>query len=477
MIHIELIEIFREYRNGNKKAIEKIYNNCINNDDGIKIKILDKELERTINRTYNDYIKGGITNRKKVIAVFNGDINDMTEVFVSELYSLFDDESFEPADETAIFKAIKYNVVRNLNQELKNEPLTRTIRYKKIKSDDEEYEIVPARLIYNFDPFADIPKSGYSGANKELLNVIRFVDIEQLCRSNAETQINVANLIKKYFRKADSTYPSLDKMLEYYKNEYGCEITKDIYSRALNNLFSLICNNTTVYKGLDINRRDYISLYDSEGNIKPAVAPTIDYYCLNSDNMISLIDIVNQLDGYVPETVTGDRFYNIIRQDNIIQICFKYRKLTKLLENADELSVEDYSEVLGAVYIMLNEYVERHIKNQLFQFMERFGANKFDASYDMIFNLAMGKADNQGFWTLYQKKDGLHIMSFRHLENDMYIALKGKADIKVDCHTIYQIGKCKFIISDEKAYCRSACRELINVRCVKNKYSACLLTA
>ncbi len=59
---------------------------------------------------------------------------------------------------------------------------------------------------------------------------------------------------------------------------------------------------------------------------------------------------------------------------------------------------------------MLNEYVEKHIKNQLYEFMERFGANKFDASYDMILNLAMGKADNQGFWTLYQKKDGLHII-------------------------------------------------------------------
>lgn len=470
-----LKEILTEYRNGNKKAIEKIYINCINHDDGIRIKILDKELERTISRTYYDYTKGGISNRKKVIAVFNGDINDMTEIFISELYCLFGDESFEPADETAIFKALKYNVVRNLNQELKNEPLTRTIRYKKIKSDDEEYEIIPAQLIYN--PFDDVPKSGYSGANKELLNVIRSVDIEQLCRNNAETQINVANLIKKYFRELDSTYPSLDKMLEYYKNEYGCEISKDIYSRALNNLFNLICSNTTVYKGLDINRQDYISLYDSKGNIKPAVTPTIDYYCLNSDNMISLIDIVNQLDGYVPETVAGDRFYNIIRQDNIIQICYKYKRLAKLLENADELSVEDYTEVLGAVYIMLNEYVEKHIKKQLYEFMERFGAYQFDASYDMIFNLAMGKAGDQGFWTLYQKKNGLHIMSFRHLENDMYIALKGKADIKVNCNTVYQIGKCKFIISDEKVYCRSAYRELINIRCVNNKYSACLLTA
>lgn len=469
-----LKEILTEYRNGNKKAIEKIYIHCISNS-GMIIKILDKELENTIKRTYTDYLQEGITTRKRVNAVFNGDINDMTEIFISELYCLFDDESFEPADETTVFKVLKYNVIRRLNQELKSEPLTRAIVVTNKNDDDEEYEIIPAQLIYN--PFDDVPESGYSGANKELLNVIRSVDVERLCRSNAETQINVANLIKKYYREVDSKYPSLDKMLEHYKNEYGCEISKDIYSRALNTLFGLICSNTTVYKGLDINRRDYISLYDSEGNIKPAVTPTIDYFCLNSDNMLSLIDIVNQLDGYVPEKVAGDRFYNIIRQDNIIQICFKYKRLAKLLENANELSVDDYTEVLGAVYIMLNEYVEKHIKKQLYEFMERFGAYQFDASYDMIFNLAIGKADNQGFWTLYQKKNGLHIMSFRHLENDMYIALKGKADIKVDCDTIYQIGKCKFIISDEKVYCRNAYSELINVRCAKNKYSACLLTA
>ena len=97
-----LKEILTEYRKGNKKAIEKIYINCINNDDGIRIKILDKELEQTINRTYNDYLQEGITKRKRVNAVFNGDKNDMTEVFVSELYSLFDDENFEPADESVI---------------------------------------------------------------------------------------------------------------------------------------------------------------------------------------------------------------------------------------------------------------------------------------------------------------------------------------------------------------------------------------
>lgn len=41
-----LKDILTEYRNGNKKAIEKIYINCISNS-GMIIKILDKELENT----------------------------------------------------------------------------------------------------------------------------------------------------------------------------------------------------------------------------------------------------------------------------------------------------------------------------------------------------------------------------------------------------------------------------------------------
>lgn len=473
-----LKDTLTEYRNGNTNIIiEKIYSNYMDNDNCMKIKILDKELERTIKRTYNDYIQEGISRRKRVNAVFNGDIDDMTEMFISELYSLYDDVSFEPADESAIFKALKYNVVKRLNQELQYVPVTMSMEMTKddTNDDDEEFEFVPDALIYY--PFKVSAKSGYSGTNKELLNVIKSVDVEQLCRNNADVQINVANLIKKYYIERDSKYPTLEKMLDYYKSEYGCEISKDTYSRALNNLFSLICDNTTSFKGLDINRRDYISRYDSEGNVKPAIVPLIDYCCLSSDNMLSLINIVNQLEDYIPETVTGDKFYNIVQQDNIKQLCYKYKRLARILENLDNLSVEDYSDVLGAVYIMLNEYVREHIKYQLDDFLQRFSENSIDTDFDTIYNLAIGRADKQGFWSLYQRKDGLHILSFIQSENNIYVALKGKADIKVDCKMIYQIGKCKFIISEDKVYCRSAYKELINIRCVKNRYSACLLTA
>lgn len=472
-----LKDVLTEYRNKNKKAIGKIFTNSINNNGSIGIKILDEELERTIKKTYADYVKEGIAKRKKVIAVFNGDINDMAELFISELYILFNDESFEPPDESAIFKALKYNVVKSLNQELNNEPITRSI-YAADENDDE-YELLPETLIY--DSFSDVPESRYCGANKGLLKILSSVEIERLCRSNAETQINVANLIKKYYMEIDGRYPSLDKMLEYYKFEYGYEISKNIYSRSLNNLFNLICDNTIIYKGLNINRRDYISRHDSEGNIKSEIVPTIDCCCLNSDDFLLLIDLCNRLDGYSPGTVAGDRFYNIGKQDRIIEVCFKYKRLVKLLKNVDKLSLEDYSDVLEAVCIMVNEYTTKHIKSQLVQFMEQFGIDKFDASYDTIFELAMGKSASRsgepGYWTICKKKDGLHIMSFRHLENDMYFALKGKADIKIDCKKIYQIGKCKFIVSKEKIYCRSVYKELVNVKCCNNKYSACRLNA
>ena len=131
-----LYDIFTEYRNGNKDIlIEKVYSCCMDNDNCMKIKILNKALERTIKRTYNDYIQEGISRRKKVNAVFNGDTDDMTEIFISELYSLCDDLSFEPADETAIFKALKYNVVKRLNQELQYVPVTMSME---MTNDDEE---------------------------------------------------------------------------------------------------------------------------------------------------------------------------------------------------------------------------------------------------------------------------------------------------------------------------------------------------
>lgn len=168
-----LKDVLTEYRNKNKKAIGKIFNNSINNNGSIGIKILDEELERTIKKTYADYVKEGIAKRKKVIAVFNGDINDMAELFISELYILFNDESFEPPDESAIFKALKYNVVKSLNQELNNEPITRSI-YAADENDDE-YELLPETLIY--DSFSDVPESRYCGANKGLLKILSYVEI------------------------------------------------------------------------------------------------------------------------------------------------------------------------------------------------------------------------------------------------------------------------------------------------------------
>lgn len=473
-----LLEILKEYRNGNKDAFNKLYTDMVLSSGDTnckdKIKIHDKGLDCTINKTYRDFIIEGKTNKKKCIASFKGSKDDMKLIFIAELYSLFEDENFEPVNESAIFKALKYKVVSQLQAELKNLPVTKSLHMYNTDT-DEEFEIIPEQLIIR--PFEEEPKSGYSGVNKELLKVVKSVNIEDMCRKNAEVQINVANLIKKYYKQTDREFPTLEKMLYYYECEYGYEITKDIYSRALNNLFSLICKNSTVFKGLNINRRDYISKFDAFGNLNPTVNPVIEFYCLNSDKMLFIIDIVRQLNGYTPTEVTGDRFCNILKTDEMQEICCKYKRIIKLIDNIDKLSLEEYSDLLEAIYIMLDEYVRKQINHQLMMFIQRFGNYTFDTDIDEIYKLAIGECGCKDFWTLSLRKDGLHILRLHKTDDNNYTALKGKSDIKINCKRIYQIGKCKFILSEKNIYCRSANMELVNIHRIKNKFTGCLLSA
>ncbi|MGN0691602.1 MAG: hypothetical protein ACI4K7_04555, partial [Oscillospiraceae bacterium] len=144
------------------------------------------------------------------------------------------------------------------------------------------------------------------------------------------------------------------------------------------------------------------------GTRKPDISPTIKFCCLNSDETLSLIDLVKQLDGYIPETVSGDKFQNIVVSDMIITICWKYQRLIAMIENSASLSLEDYGDMLEAIYHMLSDYIRIQIDYQLKIFMQRFKGYSFDTDYEEICRLAMGKSEEQDFWAVCDKKDGLY---------------------------------------------------------------------
>ncbi len=476
-----LFKILTEYRNGNVNALNKLFTDMgtvTENPTYVnQIIIHDIPLMNTIKRTFEEYQKPYKTCRKKCISTFCGDIEDMKQLFITELYRLFDDDSFLPDNESSIFRALKYNVTRNIEESLKTQPLTSTLVLNN-SEDDEEYELLPESLIYN--PFQETPKGGYSGKNKALLSVIKSVDIESLCRKNAETQINVANIIKKYYKPLDDRFPDTKTMLSYYKKEYANEISDTEYSRALNSLFKLICDNTIQFKGLNINRKDYISKFDSEGNYRQEISPIIQYISYTSEETLFLIDLVNNLNGHIPKEIIGDKFYKLIQVGIVNDVCGKNKAVIRGINNLDSMTITDYADLLEAIYIMVNEYVKKQIDFQIKQFIYNNGNIVFDTGIENICRLALGKFTDKTFWTLKNKKDGLHIITLKKSECDLFTACKGKSsNIKINCTKIYQIGYCKFLVHEEQderyIYCRSVKAELINLYRVKNKYSGCLL--
>lgn len=429
-----------------------------------KIKIHDKGLFHLINGVYKTFKTPFKTRYKKCIAVYSGDLEDMKALFIMELQRLFDDSKFMPSEESAIFKKLKYNVVKHLNNELENEPVTKGLYIRGV--DGEIFEITPGSV----NPFEKSPGAGYSGINKKILRVIKNVDITKLCQKNSFVQLNIANLIKKYYFEEDGKLPSLNTMLSYYKKEYCCEITASEYSRALNNLFKLICNNVTELKGSDINRRDYISSSHVNQKIE---------YCYNTDKTLKLIKIVNELEGYIPESVTGDEFYRIVKTDSIKQICYKNKAVIKYIDDLDNLSLDDYTDLLEAVYYMLRDYCREKIDYQLKAFINKYKNYTIDTNIYDILQMAMGKPKDNKFWSVVHKKNGIHIMRFNKTDGNIYTALKGKSEIIVSMiKRICRIGNCKFIVADNgNIYCRSADKELINLKRIKNSYSASLLAA
>ena len=213
---------------------------------------------------------------------------------------------------------------------------------------------------------------------------------------------------------------------------------------------------------MNINRKDYISKFDSEGNYRQEISPIIQYISYTSEETLFLIDLVNNLNGHIPKEIIGDKFYKLIQVGIVNDVCGKNKAVIRGINNLDSMTITDYADLLEAIYIMVNEYVKKQIDFQIKQFIYNNGNIVFDTGIENICRLALGKFTDKTFWTLKNKKDGLHIITLKKSECDLFTA-----------------GYCKFLVHEEQderyIYCRSVKAELINLYRVKNKYSGCLL--
>lgn len=109
-----LKNLLTEYRNGNEEAVDKLFEEVIITDEDnsyIKqIKIYDIELLRMVYSILKSYIRKCKKHKKWYEVAICISTEDIKAIFISELYNLFNDRTFNSRSEYAIFKALKNNI-------------------------------------------------------------------------------------------------------------------------------------------------------------------------------------------------------------------------------------------------------------------------------------------------------------------------------------------------------------------------------
>ena len=280
IIIAELIDVFNEYRNGNKKIFDTLYRDNISKDGldygANDLKINDVGLNHCIYGWY-EYFRQHCKFSKKSKCpkfneqVFSGSVEDLKQIVLLELYKLCKDRNFAPETNHDIYAKLKYNTMKILGIDI----AVSAYAESDIRIDEngeeyslfEEYSLLEDYLNANEIPENILfrnPKYKYIGIMAEIVELLRKHDVKSLLKRNdADTQCRIIDLIYKYYNYIydentdEINLPDQNKMLEYYKYEYGESITQDIYSRALNHIFKSIMELTTSFIDRNINRSDF----------------------------------------------------------------------------------------------------------------------------------------------------------------------------------------------------------------------------
>lgn len=265
-----LFDIFTEYRNGNKKIFDTLYsdnvkrNKCKDYENG-ELVINDEGLNNLVNFLYAHYSLPYKFSKDDVCPkfseqVYNGTKEDLKVDMMIVLHSLFNDKKFNPADSSDIYKAVSNKTKQLLGDNISTSVLADTdIR---IDENGEEYSLLEA--VSDKDLFKIETHCDYIGIMAEVVPIIRNYDIKQLLKKDADVQRKVIDTIYKYYDYCydevldDNKLPRQEDMIEYYYKEYGSRISQSQYSRALNDIFKVICECTVQLKGAEITREDFV---------------------------------------------------------------------------------------------------------------------------------------------------------------------------------------------------------------------------
>lgn len=270
-----LFEIFNAYRNGNKDVFNQLARDSVKlNNSGYYDHsdfTLISPLDNLSDALYREYAvpykrSKGSKYPKYYEAVYNGSYQDMRKDVVMILFRLFNDESFTVSTEEELYGRLKYAVTEYINKSISISAMSVT---DETENEDGEtcslYDMTADRTVdietAVTDPESQSKKE-YLGCIKEMQQVIKSCDISALCVKNAAVQQNIIRLITKYYMPHYNElsdmfkFPKDSEMRELYCREYG-HIEQSQYSRALNNVFKMLCDCTTSLNGYKLSRTKF----------------------------------------------------------------------------------------------------------------------------------------------------------------------------------------------------------------------------
>lgn len=268
MIHIEIIEVLQEYRNGNKDILNTLYSDKVKykNNSGFKFYdrsqfvILDNGIRSISNKTYNLYKKYGINEKagKYTESIYCGNENDFDKETIMVLIGLFKDKNFVPATSKEVYRQLQYNLKKYMNNSLNS------VCSINVFTDNDNDECYYYKFVSQMPDFDFNEKNeGYIGEMKELMDILKTYDIKDFCSPNATAQKDIVDLIKnnykyRYYPQKDCCdLPKDFEMISMYQLKYGKEISQQQYSAVLDELFKILCDCTSDLKGVNITRKQY----------------------------------------------------------------------------------------------------------------------------------------------------------------------------------------------------------------------------
>lgn len=486
---MDLFNIFNEYRNGNKTVINELFI-CKN---GFKhrgsrssyseadIIVNDPILDSLAYKIYHHYkLKAKFSKKKHGISKFNespyfGTENDVKMEMFIVLRELFDDMNFNPENSRKIGEAIKYRLQKRLGKFIGKSVYA--LSENTANGYDEEFSLLDTveswGLLTCESPFIgdELDRDDFKHRHEisEILNILCKYDISKLLQCNATAQMNFVDFLRKnyhlvYVAKEQSMrYPTERELLEKYCREYG-DISQQRFSAMLRQLFDLLCSCTTIINNHVVTREKYLNdcYYDGKMN----------FVSLTSEKTNKMLKLGNELADYTPLKVYGDAYFNEINNSEVMEICRKNKALIKAIRDKENLSVEEYSDVLCAIGIMLHDYCKEKIIYQVQRFMSDYNGYTFDINLDKIHDLCMGVLPVNKYWRMIKTDKGFSLRIFKKYDDDYFTSFIGR-NSRVDFTDIkcVQIGLCNFFISDvnKMIYCCFVLRKLSFSRRIGNK--------